>query len=325
VSLHGLLVAVLGFAAPALASPLPEPASIRSADEEPGDAGENASAGEKASAEEPDGTEGAEGADEVGGTDVDLFPEATVHLMAARYAPSETDLRWTTWIGAGVAPIRFDETVFFATADIETTLGNERRAFDATQTNYHLQLGVRRHFRRLVGELYFDHVSRHVVDREKTRAVDWNALGARAGLDLGDAFLGVPTRVSLGIGHTTLESVVGYQLEVTGGIESDLYEWPGGTVYARARMRAVTVKEDADLDRGSFLDGSTEAGMRISRNSHFIEMFVSFEHRNDVLLLEASLRNRALFGIRIGGGPPPLLASHVGGLGPRLAGASPAH
>jgi hypothetical protein len=249
------------------------------------------------------------------GPDNELLPEASFQLLAARYAPDEPDLQWSTWIGAGVGLVRLGGTTLFGTADIETVVGNERRGFDARQANYHLQVGARRPVGPWRLELFFGHVSRHESDREKEPAVDWNVLGLRAGRDLD---LGVPTRVSLGLGHTTLASAVGYRFEATAGVESDVARWDGGLGYLRGRLRLVTVsEEDSLLDRGSFADASLEGGLRFERGSRGVELFVAWERRNDVRLLEAGSRDRALFGLRFSGGAPELLAAQASGLGPR--------
>jgi len=251
----------------------------------------------------------------------ELLPEASFQLLAARYAPGEPDLEWSTWIGAGVGFARLGHTTLFGTADVETVVGSERRGFDARQANYHLQLGARRPVGPWALELFFGHVSRHESDREKEPAVDWNILGLRAARELD---LGVPTRVSLGLGHTTLASAVGYRFEATLGVESDVARWDGGLGYLRGRLRLVTVaEEDSDLDRGGFADASLEGGLRFPRRLQSLELFVAWEHRNDVRLLEPGALDRALFGLRFSGGSPDLLAAQSSGLGPRPARASP--
>jgi len=247
----------------------------------------------------------------------ELLPETSFQLLAARYAPDQPDLEWSTWIGAGVGIARLGRTTLFGTADVETVVGSERRGFDARQANYHLQLGARRPVGPWRLELFFGHVSRHESDREKEPAVDWNILGLRAARDLD---LGVPTRISLGLGHTTLASAVGYRFEATLGVDSELRRWDGGLAYLRGRLRLVTVsEEDSDLDRGGFADASIEGGLRFARGLQGLELFVAWEHRNDVRLLEAGALDRALFGLRFSGGSPDLLGAQASGLGPRPA------
>jgi hypothetical protein len=253
---------------------------------------------------------------EPGGSE--LLPEASFQLSAARYAPDDPDLQWSTWIGAGVGLARLQGTTLFGTADVETVVGSERRGFDARQGNYHLQLGLRRPLGSWRVELYFDHVSRHEVDRDKEQAVDWNVLGVRATRAL--AAGGVPTRVSLGLGHTTLASAVGYRFEATAGIESDLVRWRGGLAYLRGRLRLVSVSEaDSELERGGFADALIESGVRFQPASRALELFVAWEHRNDIRLLEPGAADRALFGLRFVSGSADLLGAQASGLGPRPA------
>jgi hypothetical protein len=225
-----------------------------------------------------------------------LLPEVRLHLSAARYAPVDPGLHWVGWIDAGVGVVRAGSVTLDFAAAVETTLGNTRRAFEATQANYHLTPSLRRPFGRLTGALVFHHVSRHYVDREKERAVDWNVLGLRLGGPLGGAPRG---RWEVGLGHTTLASLVGYEWEATALLEADA-RTASPTPYGRAEARLVTVGTKSELDRGGFIDATAEAGLRVgspvSRNFQF---FAALERRNDVFLEVAGRRTRGLFGFRI--------------------------
>jgi hypothetical protein len=109
-----------------------------------------------------------------------FLPEAFARLKAARYVPADDDQAWTGWIGAGADLLRAGRVTVELTADVETIIGRERRTFDANQANYHLAGAARIGVGRYEVAPFFHHVSRHVVDRPKTQAVDWNVLGARA-------------------------------------------------------------------------------------------------------------------------------------------------
>jgi len=231
--------------------------------------------------------------------DVELLPDVTVRLRAALYAPAEPDFQWTGWVGAGAGLLRVKKVTAYTTADIETIVGNTRRTFDANQANYHLELGARRDFERSAVMLVFHHVSRHAVDRPKTQAVDWNILGVRATLQSPPSFP-VPTRLTVGAGHTTQQSLINYRWEFTGRIESDLVTWPFGEVYLLADVRGVTADFSEEFPRSSFVDLSAEIGPRWTRGGRSFALFVAYERRNDVLLLTPALRTRALFGFRIG-------------------------
>ena len=220
----------------------------------------------------------------------ELLPDVSLHLEAARYAPTEPDLQWTGWIGAGAGLVRVAEVTGYFTADVESILGHVRRPFEANQANYHLELGLRRPLGRFTAGAFFHHVSRHAVDRDKEQAVDWNVLGLRLSGPLGR---GVHLRLSAG--HTTQASLVGYRWELTAGLDLALRGW----TYAAGDVRLLTVDPDPAFPRGDFLDVRAEAGGRFIRGQGVLETFAAFEHRNDVFLLVPGSRDRLLLGFRI--------------------------
>lgn len=232
--------------------------------------------------------------------DVELFPDATVRLQAARYAPVETDLHWTGWIGAGAGLFRVNGVTGWGMAEVETILGDTLRPFEANQANYHLQLGFRRTVGRVEVEPFFHHVSRHYVDRPKTQAVDWNVLGVRGAARFRPG--GRPLRVEAGLGRTTQASLPGYEWEATAAAEIAAREGEGAVPYARASARYVTVRDLATpetLQRGSFLERWGEVGVSLARGGRSIELFAAGERRHDVFLEVPGARTRALFGLRI--------------------------
>jgi hypothetical protein len=232
--------------------------------------------------------------------DVELLPDVSVHLEAARYAPVETDMHWMGWIGAGAGLIGVGATRAYFTADVETIIGNTRRAFDASQANYHLEVGMHRHLgARYEAAVFFHHVSRHVVDRPKEQAVDWNVLGVRlAGQRPGR----VPLAFNFGLGHTTLASLVGYRWEARGRLDAGFPIGEKSEAYLTGRARYVTVERSEAFSRGDFLDRSGEAGLRWRRGARTLETYAAWERRHDVFVVVPGARSRGLFGFRIGYG-----------------------
>ena len=167
--------------------------------------------------------------------DVELLPDVSVHLEAARYQPTEADLHWTGWIGAGAGLARVDAFTGYFTADVEIILGWERRPFEATQANYHLELGVR----RPVGSA---HRRRLLPPRVPSRRGPRQAGGG--GLERprrSPARPGDPTvRLRASAGHTTQASLVGYRLELTAGLDVG---WGRPSTPPRD-VRFVTVEPD---------------------------------------------------------------------------------
>ena len=229
-----------------------------------------------------------------------VLPDLTVRLVAARYVPVEEDLHWLGWIGAGAGVLRVQGVTAYFAADVETIIGNSRRAFEANQANYHLETGLRRPIGRHEIALAFHHVSRHYVDRPKVQAVDWNILGLRVSGEMGTPER--PWRYAGAVGHTTLASLVGYGWEVTAHLDRDLLGRPSRALYAATDARFVTSDASPALARGAFLDLSGEAGVRWRGESRELCLFALLERRNDVFLEEAGRRDRGLFGLRIVGG-----------------------
>lgn len=225
-----------------------------------------------------------------------LFPELSMHLEAARYAPGERDFQWTGWIGAGADVVRAEETSAYFSADAETLLGDERRPFEANQVNYHLEIGVRRPFGSLELAGFYHHVSRHAIDREKPEPVDWNMLGLRAELSFPPRSP-FPGKVWLAVARGAFVSRVGYRWEVTAAVEGEWLVRAWGRGFLRAGARALSVDTAAELARDGFVDGLVEAGLRFQKAGD-LDIFAAFERRNDVFLLVPGGRSRGLFGVR---------------------------
>ena len=230
-----------------------------------------------------------------------FLPQVSVHLQAARYAPGDVDLRHEAWIGAGADLVDVDGVRAYLDADLETILGNTRRPFEATQANYHLEVGARRSFAARELGVFFHHVSRHAQDRPKPEAVDWNFLGVRASAPLPKEFF-CPTRVSLSVARSTEASLIKYRWEFTARLDADLVTRKRGQLYLAAGGRLVSSERTLLFRRNGFIDFQAESGVRFARESRRLELFLAYDYRNDVLISEPLVKSRALFGFRIAAG-----------------------
>ena len=226
-----------------------------------------------------------------------FLPAAAGHLQIGRYSPTEDDLHWAGWVGAELSLLRLYETTLAGGGQIETVMGDTRRAFDATQVNYHLGLRMSRPVGAYTLDLFFHHVSRHEVDREKVPAVDWNVLGVRAARRFRRGAQDV--RVELGLGHTTLASLINYGWEATVRAEANLLRHGVATLYLNLDVRAVSAEAKADFPRDGFVDSLIEGGLRWSGDHRWVETFLAFERRNDVFLQVPGVRSRLLYGLRL--------------------------
>jgi hypothetical protein len=227
-----------------------------------------------------------------------FLPEGSLRMMGSRYLPADRDFQWDTSMGGEIGLVRMWGTTFLVDVDVETILGNELRAFDANQANYHIEGSLKRSWSRRTVEILFSHVSRHAEDRAKPQTVDWNVLGLRASGPLGRTPF--PTRFLVSAGPTTRSSLVEYRFEVVGRLEADLVEKPWGAFYLSATIRGMKTESTAVLPRNGFVDVNVEGGARISRGKRFVHVFAAYERRNDVYPLVPVLRSRALLGLRFG-------------------------
>jgi hypothetical protein len=246
------------------------------------------------------------------GADVELLPDMSLRMEAARYLANDDDQQIDTWIGGQAGLARFGSTTLQLHADLETILGDERRPFDANQGSYHIEPSARRRFGVWELALFFHHCSRHALDREKVQAVDWNTLGLRAESQLSARW---PLRATFSLGHVTLASLIGYRWEATAGLDATLTQQPGAETHLRGQARLVTTEWTERFPRQELVDLRLEAATRWIRDRRLLEVFIAFERRNDVLLVVPDERSRLVGGFRLGiaekslssRGTPPLL------------------
>ena len=72
-------------------------------------------------------------------------------------------------------------------------------------------------------------------------------------------------------------------------------------LYFAADIRAVGADASLAFPRESFVDVRVESGLRRFQRASEFALFVAYEHRNDALISESLVTDRALFGFRIRG------------------------
>jgi len=232
--------------------------------------------------------------------DVHFLPFLGPRLEAARYVPADEQFSWVGWIGANADLVEMGKWSAHFDANVETILGHRVRSFEAVQTNYSLEGGLRRDAGIGRVTLFFHHVSRHIPDRVKIQVVDWNFLGLafdspwpkswdrRGGYFVSAAF-------------TTLSSGVDYNWEARAAFDVDAARKGSNALFILADVRGVGARQSLGFPRGSFADFRAEAGYRRFQTSSQFALFAAYEHRNDALIPTALVIDRALFGFRIRG------------------------
>jgi hypothetical protein len=243
---------------------------------------------------------GSAGAAEAGEGRVKFLPFLGPQLEAARYSPANEDFAWVGWIGASVDLIEKGKWSAYFNPNVETILGHRIRSFEAVQTNYSLEVGGRRALGRGTLSGFFHHVSRHVQDRDKFQAVDWNFLGLRHESPWPEKWQrrgGWAASVAV----ATLASAVEYNWEARVSGDIDVVRKGAKALFALADVRHVGAAATPEFPRDALTDLRAEAGFRHWEGSRQFALFVAYEHRNDALIPRALVINRALFGFRIRG------------------------
>jgi hypothetical protein len=237
---------------------------------------------------------------QTGADGVKFLPFLGPQLEAARYSPANEDFAWVGWIGASVDLVEKGKWTGYFNPNVETILGHRIRSFEAVQTNYSLEIGGRRGLGRGALSGFFHHVSRHVQDRDKFQAVDWNFLGLKYDSpwpekwDRRGGFAG-------SFAVATLASAVEYNWEARVSGDLDLTRKGKKALFVLADIRHVGAVATAEFPRDSLTDVRVEAGFRQWEEARQFALFVAYEHRNDALIPRALVIDRAVFGFRIRG------------------------
>ena len=225
-------------------------------------------------------------------------------LEAARYDPAEADFAWVGWIGAHLNLVENGPWALYFAPNVESVLGHRVRSFEAVQANYSLEVGIHRRFSRVRLSPFFHHVSRHILDRDKRQAVDWNFLGARLDGPWPEKW-NRRGAFAVSLAGATLASAVEYNWEARASADIDLVRKGNRGLFLLADVRHVGAAATPEFPRSQLTDVRAEAGFRYWQDTSQFSLFVAYERRNDVLVDRALLRTRALFGFRIRGPQAP--------------------
>jgi hypothetical protein len=141
----------------------------------------------------------------------------------------------------------------------------------------------------------FHHVSRHLSDRVKTQAIDWNMLGARA-MAAGTAGR-LALRGEIDARGVVQKSFVDYRWEIAGGVNGGYEIRRQVTFVAAGDLRVLGT--DGSRDRGTLTGGRGEAGIRLEGAAAAVELFLAVERRIDPLPMQFSTDTWATAGFRI--------------------------
>jgi hypothetical protein len=110
---------------------------------------------------------------------VDVLTHVAYRVGAEHLTSDDERFNWDARFGGDIDLVDYGSGRVNFLADYQVILGEQRHSFDPNQGNYLLAGTVSHRFAGLEAAAVFHHESRHLSDREKEQAVDWNMLGGR--------------------------------------------------------------------------------------------------------------------------------------------------
>lgn len=234
-----------------------------------------------------------------------LLTNFDFHFAMARLSGDDERFVWDADYGGDIDLLDYGRGRVNFLANYEAILGEQLRRFDPNQGNYTLQVSSSVRFDDLEVAGVFHHVSRHLSDRPKAFAIDWNMVGIL--VERPFAF-GATTVEAHGRAMWTIKrSFVDYRAEY--GAEARVRHpvHPRLAVIAAGGLTLVPVEgfvsgpgfQTALTGRGLQTGALIEGGLRIEGTGAAGEFFVGFERRIDADPFAGVPRNWALVGFRL--------------------------
>ena len=226
---------------------------------------------------------------------IELLPRYTFHLAAEHLSSSDPRFVWDTNFGGELDLVDYVAGRLTFAANYQAILGEEIRSFDPNQGNYILagSLSVRPRGFELAG--VFHHESRHLSDRIKRQAVDWNMIGARISAARSRGRLQFQGRADLR--GVVQKSLVDYRWELDTDARSRVTVSSLAALFAGGGVRMLGV--DGTRGRGTQRGFRAEGGVRLHGRGAAVELFLAGERRIDSYPLEFSDATWVTAGFRV--------------------------
>lgn len=226
---------------------------------------------------------------------IEFFPRLALKLSGEHLSGDDRRFVWDTQFGGEVDLVDYGTGRATFRANYQAMLGEELRRFDPNQGNYELEgaLSARARGYEVAGVFY--HQSRHLSDRIKRAAIDWNMLGGRvAGAwKLGD---GGAISARTDIRKTLLRSFVDYTWEADTRVRAEHPVAPRVGVFGAGGLRVLGV--DGSRARGTQSGYRGEGGVQFKGGGGNLELFVAVERRVDPYQLQFSTVRWFMTGFR---------------------------
>ena len=226
---------------------------------------------------------------------VEFLPRFTFHLTAEHLSSSDPRFVWDTNFGGELDLVDYVAGRLTFVANYQAILGEQFRRFDPNQGNYILggSLSVRPRGFELAG--VFHHESRHLSDRVKRQAVDWNMIGARVSTARTRGRVQYQGRAD--VRGVVQQSFVDYRWELDTDARARVSVSPLAALIAGGGVRMLGV--DGTGGRGTQHGFRAEGGVRLQGRGAAVELFLAGERRIDPYPLEFSNATWVTAGFRL--------------------------
>ena len=208
---------------------------------------------------------------------VEFLPRAAFRMGGEHLSSEDPRLVWEANFGGDVDFVDYGFGRATFAANYQVMLGEELRKFDPNQGNYLLEGSASARGGGLEVSLVFHHISRHLSDRPKVFAVDWNMVGARVEKTASIGITSLDARVD--VRRAILHSFVDYTWEVDADLRNRYRLSPGIAVISDVDLRLLGV--DGTRNRDAQTGARGEGGVRFDGRGGAIELFVAAERRID--------------------------------------------
>jgi hypothetical protein len=220
---------------------------------------------------------GAPGSDSGSASPVHFLSHSAFHLAAEHLSTDDIRFKWDTNFGGDVDLVDYGRGRLNFLANYQAILGHELRAFDPEQGNYVLEGAVSLRTSGVEASAVFYHQSRHLSDRPKRFAIDWNSFGGRVEKALSHRAYSMDARVDLR--GVIYKSYVDYNWELDSNVRNAYRVRPTVSVISDAGLRLVGV--NGSRSRGTQTGAHGEGGVRIEGSGAAVELYASIERRID--------------------------------------------
>jgi hypothetical protein len=225
----------------------------------------------------------------------EFIPRFDFQIGAELLSGDDTRFEWDADFGAEVDVVDYGVGRFTFWANYEVIMGDQIREFDPNQGNYILAGSTSARVGGLEIAGVFYHQSRHLSDRPKLVAVDWNMMGGRV---LRDVSAGrAQWRAMVDLRRTIAHSLVDYEWELDSSLRGRFMARPRVGVISAVAVRVLGV--DGTRGRGTQSGYLAESGVRFEGAAGAMEFFVAAERRIDPYPLEFGTVTWAKAGFRL--------------------------